>query len=561
MRMSKSELSSVLGESAAGQLNAVLTGTLRTIDLIEMDRMDLRIKEDFWPLFFNPTTRSLGENYFRPASKSDVPLSHHFVPDQDQDYLRRLLQRKPETSTHLLLYGLPGSGKTSFAVGLAGEIGVPVYEIVRNEQNKAATRRAAIVACLNLTSGGEGAIVIVDEADNLLNTDHAWQMRGETQDKGWLNELLETPAARMIWIVNRIDDIDPSVMRRFTYSIRFQTFNRRQRCLLWERILRRHHLKRYFGEKEIADLAARHPVSAGAIDLTVKKAVESCIEGKLPLRQFIDAALKAHQTLMEGGVAPADRDRQADAYSIEGLNTDADLGRLQSTMERFDRIAREPQRQGPRSLTLLFSGPPGAGKSALARHLADGLQRACHSRSMSDLLDPYVGMTEKNIRQAFERAEAEEAVLVIDVVDSLLYPRNLAQRSWEVSHTNEFLARMESFRGILICTTNRFEDLDAASIRRFNFKVRFDYLTPEGIEIFYRRCLAPLTEEPITAEQLGTLKMMRRLTPGDFGLVRQRFLLHAKEQVNHYSLIDALGCEEKVKNVWASSQIVGFRKA
>ncbi len=78
----------------------------------------------------------------------------------------------------------------------------------------------------------------------------------------------------------------------------------------------------------------------------------------------------------------------------------------------------------------------------------------------------WVGEGEKNIKRAFAEAESEEAILIIDEADSLLFNRDRAVRSWEISFTNEFLTRMERFRGILICTTNRVEDLDSASLRR-----------------------------------------------------------------------------------------------
>ena len=95
-----------------------------------------------------------------------------------------------------------------------------------------------------------------------------------------------------------------------------------------------------------------------------------------------------------------------------------------------------------------------------------------------------MGATEQLIRRAFEEAEREEAVLVLDEADTFLFSRDRAVRSWEISFTNEFLTQMERYRGILICTTNRMTDLDQASIRRFNHKIRFDYLTPEGNRIF-----------------------------------------------------------------------------
>ena len=96
-----------------------------------------------------------------------------------------------------------------------------------------------------MTNFDRGSIVIVDEADNLLNTQNSWFMRGETQDKGWLNHLLDEPGTRMIWISNSIDYIDESVLRRFAFSLPFKGFNRRQRALLWDNILRKNRCKRY----------------------------------------------------------------------------------------------------------------------------------------------------------------------------------------------------------------------------------------------------------------------------------------------------------------------------
>ena len=118
--------------------------------------------------------------------------------------------------------------------------------------------------------------------------------------------------------------------------------------------------------------------------------------------------------------------------------------------------------------------PPGTGKSELARYIAGTLNRELICKRSSDLLDPFVGMTEQNLAQAFFEAETKEAVLVRDEVDSILASRDRAHHTWEVSFTNELLAQMERFRGILIGTTDRLLDLDQASIRRFNFKIGFN---------------------------------------------------------------------------------------
>ena len=139
------------------------------------------------------------------------------------------------------------------------------------------------------------------------------------------------------------------------------------------------------------------------------------------------------------------------------------------------------------------------------------------------------------------------AVLVIDEIDSILFSRVDAVRSWEVSFTNEFLAQMERFRGVLICTTNRMESLDSASIRRFNHKIGFDYLTGQGNLVFYDRLLGQLADGRLSAVEKSHLRSLKKLTPGDFKIVRDRFSFMRNRMLNHSSLIQALEEEIEVK--------------
>ncbi|SFV60837.1 ATPase, AAA family [hydrothermal vent metagenome] len=90
----------------------------------------------------------------------------------------------------------------------------------------------------------------------------------------------------------------------------------------------------------------------------------------------------------------------------------------------------------------------------------------------------WVGGTEKNIANAFREAKEEKAVLVFDEVDSFLADRTGAKQSWEVTQVNEMLVQMENFDGIFIATTNLMDNLDRASLRRFDLKLEFSYLKP-----------------------------------------------------------------------------------
>ena len=460
--------------------------------LVQLDRHRFGIHEDFTELLYQPLEQLAPREFFTRAGPSDVPLEAYQVEPPVLAHLLALLGTRPATSTHVLLYGPPGTGKTSFARALARRLKTNAWEIMDSAKNTTERRRVAIGVCQNLTGGGPGSLILVDEADNLLNTRCSWFLRGETQDKGWLNRLLEQPGARMIWIVNTIEDIEPSVLRRFAYSLPFRQFSRVQRQQLWRSVLKANRAGRRLGDPDLQEFARRYKVSAGVIDLAVKKARETAPPGRDGFRAAVVMALEAHRTLARGGDPPDDKERVEAAYSLEGLHVDGDLPALLKQLEAFDRFLRAPGEKPARSLNLLFHGPPGTGKSELARHLAGHLGRELMVRRASDLLDPFVGMTERHIAAAFAEAEREGAVLVLDEADSFLFPRGRARRSWEISFTNELLTRLERFRGILVCTTNRLTGLDDASLRRFTAKVAFDYLTPDGAVVFYRKLLAPL---------------------------------------------------------------------
>ena len=539
-------------------LNEVLGGTLVKTGMLETDRYNMELHQEIVCALQTPPERNLASKFFSPVSKKTLPMDYHLVDAGKIEHALAILTEKTDTPTHLLLYGPPGTGKTTFAHGLAKMLGVPAYEITKGESNQSKDRRTAIAACLNMTNGGSGSLVIVDEADNIVNTDLSWYKRGETQDKGWLNHLLDEPGIRMIWITNDIDGIDSSVLRRFAFSLEFKPFNRQQRIRLWENIVSQNRCKTYFTREDIAVFAANHDASPGVIDLAIKKALQLKPCAKSRIHQAVRLGLEAHQALFHADKKPARKDTIEKAYSLDGLHITGDLTSLFTQVDRFDRYLRNGAGQDVRNLNLLFYGPPGTGKSELARYIAEHLDRGLLCRRPSDLLDPYVGMAEKNIRKAFEQAEQEESVLVIDEVDSMLFPRQSAHRSWEISFTNEFLTQMERFSGILICTTNRLPGMDSAAIRRFNQKIGFDYLLPEGNTVFYKKMLQPLINAPMARAAEKALQKVNNLTPGDFRTVRDRYAFFPSEEISHDLLLCALQEEASIKDVQKGSRRIGF---
>jgi hypothetical protein len=214
-------------------------------------------------------------------------------------------------------------------------------------------------------------------------------------------------------------------------------------------------------------------------------------------------------------------------------------------------------RDPKRGMNLLLSGPPGSGKTEFVKHLGNALRTKVIVKAGSDILDMWVGGTEKNIAQAFAEAEAERSILFFDEIDGLLNSRAQALRSWEVTQVNELLQRMESFDGVFIAATNFLQNLDPASIRRFTFKLAFDYLALDGKMQFFRK----MFKTELTREEADELDAIANLTPGDFRTVRQRQFYLGGPTTNAERLA-ALRQESDMKRhggLAGPAQPIGFR--
>ena len=210
--------------------------------------------------------------------------------------------------------------------------------------------------------------------------------------------------------------------------------------------------------------------------------------------------------------------------------------------------------------TLCFYGPPGTGKTALAEHIAAELRRPLMIRQASDLVSKFVGETEQNMAKMFEEAEAEQAVLLLDEADSFLRSRRMAERNYEVSEVNEMLQGMERFAGVFICTTNLFEDLDEAALRRFTFKIRFHALRPEQrLRMFVAEALGG-DDGRLTAEHRSRLNSLDLLVPGDFAAVRRQVeILGVPFEPDEF--LSQLESEHRVKPEVRQRRGVGFLAA
>ncbi|MCM6776639.1 ATP-binding protein [Nocardia sp. CDC159] len=129
-------------------------------------------------------------------------------------------------------------------------------------------------------------------------------------------------------------------------------------------------------------------------------------------------------------------------------------------------------------VSVLFAGPSGTGKTMAAEVLAAQLKLDLYRIDPSEVVDKYIGETEKKLRRVFDAAERGGAMLFFDEADSYYGRRSEVKDShdrYANIQINYLLQRMETYRGLAILATNLRSALDPAFLRRLRFIVDFPF--------------------------------------------------------------------------------------
>ena len=199
---------------------------------------------------------------------------------------------------------------------------------------------------------------------------------------------------------------------------------------------------------------------------------------------------------------------------------------------------------------ILLYGESGGGKSQFGQYLAQELGMPIIKKRASDLIDKWVGSTEKNIQAAFKEAKQKKAVLLFDEADSFLFDRKYAQRDFECASTNELLTQMESHPYPFIMTTNLKDKIDRASLRRFLFKIKYTYMDEKnvtaGIKTYFGK------NYKLTKEQLQELKY---LCAGDFNVAKRKMDVLENGEYTNEKIYEYLKAEQDEKEIKSSTPL------
>lgn len=448
-----------------------------------------------------------------PAAELALPDYAHLGDSLDilRPYLKHALAKR-RRGVNILFHGPPGTGKTQLARLLAGDAGCALFEIAGESTQGnpiEGDRRLRSFRVAQALLSRKRAMILFDDVDDVFD-DGADLIgpKGTAQThKSWMNRMLEDGQVPAFWVANSVRAIDPAFLRRFDVIIEVPVPPRSQR----RRILQGA-CKDLVGESFVARLAESEALAPTVI--TRASSVVRSLGRKLDspraeqaIEHLVTSTLKTQgypRPLRQGASLLPDN------YNLSFLNPDVDVSAI------GEGLAESGEGR------ICLDGPSGTGKTAFGHWLAHRLDLPLHVRRTSDLVSPLVGMTEKNLATAFQEAERDRAMLMIDEVDGFLRNRTTARHSWEVTQVNEMLTGMENFNGIFIASTNLVDGLDPAAMRRFDAKIHFGYLTADQAqEVLHAQCAA-MGLAPPEAADAQALARLSNLALGDFAaLARQ----------------------------------------
>ncbi len=163
------------------------------------------------------------------------------------------------------------------------------------------------------------------------------------------------------------------------------------------------------------------------------------------------------------------------------------------------------------SISALFAGESGTGKTMAAEVIAQELGLSLYRIDLSAVVSKYIGETEKNLRKLFDAAEDGGSILFFDEADALFGKRSEVKDShdrYANIEVNYLLQRLESFRGLAILATNQKGALDSAFLRRLRFVVNFPFPgVAERKAIWASAFPAQLPIAPLDLDRLARLAL------------------------------------------------------
>ncbi|WP_336022377.1 AAA family ATPase [Halobellus salinisoli] len=417
--------------------------------------------------------------------------------DEELDLVREMIElplSEPEVFAHLgvdppkgvLLHGPPGTGKTLIAKAVANEVDATFIDVSGPEimskykgESEEKLREKFVDARENAP-----AIVFFDEIDSIAGKrDDGGDV--ENRVVGQLLSLMDGLDARgdvvVIGATNRVDSLDPALRRggRFDREIEIGVPNEQGRREILDVHTRRMPLA---DDVDIDRLAARTHgfVGADLESLATEAAMIALRRGRREDANAPIADLEVTRADVEAAMAAVEPSAMREYVAESPTTTFADVGGLDDAKRTLERAVTWPLTYGPLfdaartepPTGVLLYGPPGTGKTLLARAIAGESGVNFVQVAGPELLDRYVGESEKAVREVFERArQAAPAIVFFDEIDAVATDRDAAGGDSGVGErvVSQLLTELDRLADhpnlVVLAATNRRGALDPALLR------------------------------------------------------------------------------------------------
>ncbi len=397
----------------------------------------------------------------------------------------------------VLLEGPSGCGKSEIVAASAKAVGVSVHEVSLELVFKPQKLLELLEKAVN--NSPRPSVIFLDRLDAVVGDDAMFRNQVAAIMRWFLDAVAERPRLACVLGVSSVARLPEAVARSAflprTLSIPPPDLQRRE--LLFEAALARVPSDAI----DYSMLAARTAGFSGAdvlaavVHASALVAQEGSRVDEALLLRAVEETNPSLGTTALGEVPSYGFERVANLDEVKQRLTESVIWQMQEP-ERFTRLGIEPPRG------LLLYGPPGTGKTFVIRALAHESGAAFFTIKGAELLDKYVGESERAVREVFARARAvAPAILFFDEIDALAPVRGNSTNSVTDSVVAALLTELDgvSDRGdvFAIGATNRRDLVDPALLRpgRLETHLYLGLPAPESRRAFFGISDVPLADD------------------------------------------------------------------